>query len=309
MSTFDWKATQCEERWFHALTCLLARTNKQQEAHAIERPDDAEPDHTSDSASDVEEEAETTSPRNIAGSMGKKVLKEKFLDRLAEVMAREMKPDKKHSDVFATGTLDFEHQTVVYLARNDGLLNIHQKMMKMIQIWLRAVASTGERRIILKDKTWSELVTWSLPRLEYYRDQLRDDFTILRSSLLKSRSTIIVSKLEALQEALQICCTRERTVAPENVILVWTDIITLCFELRYQPSLSSELEACICITKAKVMWRNIAFMGRVRSAFVLLNFTSLLDSTNGFYIRNIYRVYNALYWGEDSRTLRCIRGC
>jgi len=278
MSTFDWKATQFEERWFHALACLLAKTNQQQEAHAKEHLDEAEPDHTCDSATDVEDETETTSPRNIAGSLGKKILKEKFLDRLAEVMAREMKPDKKRNDVFATGTLDFEHQTVIYLARNDGLLDIHKKMMRMIQIWLRAVASTGERRVISKDKMWSELVTWSLPRLEYYRDQLRSSFTIFQGPLLESRSTVIVSKLEALQ----ICCTSKRTVAPENVTLVWTDIITLCFELRYQPSLLPELETCLGTTKAKLMWRNIAFMGRLRSAFVSLNFTSLLDSTNGF---------------------------
>jgi hypothetical protein len=208
MSTFDWKATQFEERWFHALACVLARTNQQQEAyanaHAKEHLDEAEWDDTCDSETDVEDETE-----NIAGSLGKKILKEKFLDRLAEVMAREMNPNKKRNDVFATGTLDFEHQTVIYLARNDGLLDTHKKMMRMIQIWLRAVASTGERRVISKDKMWSELVTWSLPRLEYYRDQLRSSFTIFQGPLLESISTVILSKLEALQ----ICCTSTRRSA------------------------------------------------------------------------------------------------
>ncbi|OBT41398.1 hypothetical protein VE00_09169 [Pseudogymnoascus sp. WSF 3629] len=163
MSAFDWKATQFEERWFHVIACLLARTNQQQEAYAkehLDEADEAEPD-TYDSATDVEVETEITSPRNMAGSLGKKILKEKFLDRLAEVMAREMKPDKKRNDVFATGTLDFEHKTVIYLARNDGLLDIHKKMMRMIQIWLRAVASTGERRVVSKDKMWSDYETFT----------------------------------------------------------------------------------------------------------------------------------------------------
>lgn len=150
--------------------------------------------------------------------------------------------------------------------------------MRMIQIWLRVVASTGERRVISKDKMWSELVMWSLPRLEYYRDELRSSFTLLQDPLLENLSAAIRSKLAALR----ICCTLKSTVPPESLTLIWTEIITLCFELRYHPSLLSELEACLGAPKAKLMWRNIAFIGRLRSAFVAPNFIALFNSTNGF---------------------------
>lgn len=121
MNAFDWKATQFEERWFHALACLLARTNWQQESHAF---DEAEPNGACDRDTDVEDETETISPRNIVWSLGRKTLKEKFLNRLSEVMAREV--DRKGDDVFAAGMLDLEERPVVYLAGNDGISEIHK---------------------------------------------------------------------------------------------------------------------------------------------------------------------------------------
>lgn len=131
--------------------------------------------------------------------------------------------------------------------------------MRTIQIWLRAVASTGERRAILKDKMWSELVNWSLPRLEHYTDHLHSSFTTSESDLLEIQSAVIRSKIEALR----VCCTG--TESPDDMPTRWTKIITLCFELRYEPSLLPELQACLGASKAKLMWRTIAFMGRLRS--------------------------------------------
>jgi len=87
----------------------------------------------------------------MASSLGKKKLKKKFLDRLAEVMACEVEHDKKGDDVFATGTLEFKDQTVVYVARNEGLAENHKKMIKKMLTWIRVVASTGDRRDISKD--------------------------------------------------------------------------------------------------------------------------------------------------------------
>lgn len=271
MSTFDWKATQFEERWFHALACLLARTNRQQESHAI---DEAQPSDSCDSDADSEDEMETTSPRNNAWSLGKKALKEKFLDRLAEVMAREV--DQKGDDVFAAGSLDFEDRILVYLARNGGILDTHKRIMRLIQIWLKAVASSGEHRAIEKDKMWSELVIWSLPRLEHYRDQLRSSFASYDGPLWEIRSAATRSKLKALR----ICCTETGIESADGMKTVWTEIITLCFELRYEPSLLPELQACLSATKANLMWRNIAFLGRLRSAFVSLNYNRLVESTD-----------------------------
>lgn len=267
MSAFDWKATQFEERWFHALACLLARTNQQQEAHDESHLDETETEHDDDIGTDVEDETATISPRKIASSLGKKTLKERFLDRLAEVMAREIEAAKKGDDVFATGTLDFEDQTVIYLARNGGLTATHKKMMDKIQIWLRAVAQTGERRDIFKDKMWSELVVWSLPRLTYYMEQLKSNFKLWQGSLTESPVTLIHYKLTELQ----IHCNSKDNSTPEYSILAWTEIVTLCFELRYETSLLSELTVSSDMTKAKLVWRDIAFMGRLRSSCVSVN--------------------------------------
>jgi hypothetical protein len=146
-------------------------------------------------------------------------LKDKFLDRLAEAMAREVTRAKKGDDVFVTASLDSENQTVVYVARNGGLADSHRKIMKKIQVWLRAVASAGERRNIFKDKMWSELVLWNLPRLEYYRDQLGSSFNAWQGARLENPLTLIGSKLVALQDY----CSSKDTSNPEKSILPWTD--------------------------------------------------------------------------------------
>jgi hypothetical protein len=271
MSGFHWSQTQFEERWFHILACLLARIRQQQDTNTgiTLGTGSATPLEEDDESDTGDDENATTTPRNIAKENGKPKLLRKFLDRLAEVMAHEIAPDMKADDVCATGILEYEDHVKVFVAKNGGLRDDDNKMMKHLQIWLRTLSVLGERRDVKRDEMWKKMVIWSEPRLLYYRKTLASIFQhtgIIWSS--SDMSPLIDRKLAALQEF----CSNEPDAPVEKFVEQWTEIITICYELRYEPVLESYLKdrfnkrGILALEKASALWRNLAFLGRLRAA-------------------------------------------
>ncbi|KAF4627907.1 hypothetical protein G7Y89_g10243 [Cudoniella acicularis] len=174
MSDFQWSSTEYDERWFHVLACLLARTQQQQNPERIIDTESSpyskhESEDESDCDSDVEDVPIT--PRHLAKEKGKPGLLEKFLDRLAELLSRE------------------------------GIPNIDRKLA-----------------------------------------------------------------------AVQAFCSTESDPAIANSVGHWTEIITICYELRYELSLLTYLEGHSEMRgrisqKALTLWRSLAYLGRLRSAY------------------------------------------
>jgi hypothetical protein len=267
MSDFQWSRTQFEERWFHVLACLLRRRKQQQDTDTAitlgaESSGSLEDDEESDAYND-----ETT--RNIAKEHKKPKLRRNFLDRLAEVMAHDISPSKKADDVCATGMLEYEDHVTVYVAKNGGLRD-DGRILKHLQTWLRVLAVLGERHDIKKDYMWKELVIWNEPRLVYYRNSLRGlfhDIGITWSSADMSRP-LIERKLAAVQKF----CLEVSGAAIKNCVEEWTEIITTCYELRYEPGLESYLKTSIneggirAQENAAALRKSLAFLGRLRTA-------------------------------------------
>jgi hypothetical protein len=271
MSDFQWSLTRFEERWFHVLACLLRRSRQQQDTDTTitsvaAAPESLEDDEESDGDND---EGDLVVPRNIAKEHGKPKLLEKFLDRLAEVMAHEIAHSKKNDDVCATGMQEYEDHITIFVAKNGGL-ETDKKMLRHLQKWLRVLAVLGERHDIKNDFMWKKLVIWSEPRLLYYRNRLAHlfhDIGITWSSVNMS-GPLIGRKLAAVQKF----CSGGCSAAIKDCVEEWTEIITICYELRYESGLESYLKASIdtggigAEQNASALQKSLAFLGRLRTA-------------------------------------------
>jgi hypothetical protein len=118
---------------------------------------------------------------------------------------------------------------------------------------------------------WEELIIWSEPRLLYYRNILTDlfhDIGITWSSADMSRP-VIERKLAAVQK---FCLEASGAAAVKNCVEEWTEIITTCYELRYEPGLEWYLKVSIneggirAQENASALRKFLAFLGRLRTA-------------------------------------------
>ena len=157
--SFCWAQTQFCEETFHTLASLLARHQQQQDPNSISEGQDTAFDN--DSYSD-DEDVDTANPRSPAEITRNRSLTKKFLDRLAEAMSAE----KGGRHVCATVAVIEKDQLVIYVAKNEGLTMRDRNMLAYIQIWLRALATTGLPRDtqdindVMKDRLWQELVAF-----------------------------------------------------------------------------------------------------------------------------------------------------
>ncbi|KAI9703846.1 MAG: hypothetical protein M1836_007618 [Candelina mexicana] len=164
--------SRLDEPRFHALACLLATKEHQQ---APSHPGSKKSCHAPSASnsglsqsgfddSDAEEsddDGATFAPRELVKNKGIKRLKEKFLDRLAEVLsyrkawsrvqvtqknrigkaARSKKSKSVVSlkdgaqNVAAAGMVETQRQTTIYVAKNGGLDDNDKKIMRQLQIW------------------------------------------------------------------------------------------------------------------------------------------------------------------------------
>jgi hypothetical protein len=271
MSTFDWNLTGFEERWFHALACILVRACRQQDpSHNSAASMSEDEKDVSDSGSD--DDVATITPRNIARTVGKRKLLEKFLDRLAETMAHEVRGDKKADGVCAAALHENDGAATVYIAKNRALTDEDRNFMRKLQIWLQSIAKVGERRDFRTDGMWKALVEWNAQRLLYYRDQLASSFRALDGSCSAKKISSETERVAKKLAIVQVFCEETSTAGPELAIGVWAECITICYELRYEPDIVPcimslyQSRGAVVIQNALRLKRRLAFFGRLRLA-------------------------------------------
>ena len=164
-----------DEARFHAQACLLATVGKQQAPGPSECLDGAKVDEHDEDDSDCDCDDETVVARRMVSSAGLKRLKEKFLDRLAELFSRE-KPSAGHKAIHIAATImaEGDDEMTIYIAKNGGLDETDEQMIKRLQCWMRLVAEEGRRRDAKNDLLWKELLNYYSKRLTYYRTLLRE---------------------------------------------------------------------------------------------------------------------------------------
>src|SRR5436305_327681 len=171
-----WQLADVEEIKFAAASSLLAISGRQQAIFASGQLHD---EYDNDSADEeVEEEGATTKPTARLNRASLSTLKDKFLDRLSEVLAREKshvqqsnRTDSKHVAAAAWIDRDGNDPITVLVAKNEGLDNRDSRMSARLQSWSRAIASTGRPPTILTDALWIGNETGE-GLLEYSRSRL-----------------------------------------------------------------------------------------------------------------------------------------
>ena len=132
---FAWDGEPLDEARFHARACLLAVVGKQQDpasliGNAEQKLEDLEDGDSDEDVSD----ADSIVPRDLVRRSGKEKLKERFLDRLAEVLSREKpQPGEKAKLVAATAMIEGENEATLYVAKKGGLDGTDDAMLRILQ--------------------------------------------------------------------------------------------------------------------------------------------------------------------------------
>ena len=137
-----WQLADIEEIKFAAAASMLAIRSQQQAVIALSQSWNEDSNDSADK--DNEEEEATTKPTARLNRVSHRALKDKFLDRLGEVLAREksnvQKSDRKDAKhVAATAWINryAEDPITILIAKNEGLDNRDNRMAGRIQSWSR----------------------------------------------------------------------------------------------------------------------------------------------------------------------------
>jgi hypothetical protein len=181
-----WTLAGITEPDFAATSALLAIKAKQRSISDPQQADDQSSDESEPGEYGEDEDAATTKATSELATFPRDALKDKFLDRLAEVFSREKssahcRGRKDSSHVAATAWIEADARSgsplTVIVAKNEGLDARDREMMSRLQIWLRAVSLTGQDRSAQTDKVWigdGGLVNYSRSRLLYHISQIMD---------------------------------------------------------------------------------------------------------------------------------------
>ena len=248
MANDIWSFASLNRPRFAAAALAVACTQKQQD---IEAPNAARDDDDSD---DDVSDSDSIRPRDLVRSSGKEVLQQKFLNRLAEIFAKQKTPHDRRSarntaiadaDHAAATVLVFEaDDLVVYVAKNAGLDDEDKKMLSDLQRWMRALALSGHRRPAEDDILWCRLMEFNRLRIKFYVREL---------AKVKDRGKCdAVVALRHSCETYVSCASK----SPEDLMI----IISKAYNLRY--SMQSN-------TPRKVV-KFIGMLGRLRAAWETL---------------------------------------
>ena len=222
MSNTIWSFARLRQERLAAAAFAVACTQKQQETS------DVAPTCTPDDVDDAVSDDDSVRPRDLVKSSGNERLQQKFLNRLAEIFARQKTPHNCASartgaatdaDHVAATMLSFKaDKPVVYLAKNAGLDGEDKKLLAALQLWLRTLVLCGQRRRPEDDKMWQRLVEFNRPRLEFY---------VWEVAKVKDHGKCeSVVELQHLCEAYNRCSTSSR----EDLL----NIIAKAYDLRYR---------------------------------------------------------------------------
>jgi hypothetical protein len=181
-----WTLADITELDFAATSALLAIKAKQRSISDPQRADDQSSDESEFEGEGENEDAATTKTTSELAAFPRDALKDKFLDRLAELFSREKSSAqcqgrKDSSHVAATAWIEADVRSgfplTVIVAKNEGLDARDRDMLSRLSVWLRAVSITGQDRSAQADKIWigdGGLVDYSRSRVLYHISQIRD---------------------------------------------------------------------------------------------------------------------------------------
>jgi len=256
-----WNLAGVEELDFAATATLLAISARQQSiAQGGRKKGCLDEEEEDDSDNDETEDAASDSQRQIA-ECSHDALTDKFLNRLAEILAREKSPrrgssqsDSRH--VAATLCLrPIESSPLTILvAKNGGLDNTDRKILSSLQLWLQLVSKTQRPPPTQTDLLWTGdggLLEYSRGRLWYHITQIKQSSSVLAALAAHAGNhSPLVKRLQCLCEG----ATRDSTVQRLN------DIVGKAYELR---CVWNELDP----VKHRKALRHIGMLGRLRAAY------------------------------------------
>lgn len=218
MSNAVWSFPRLKRERFAAAAIAVSSTQKQQPFPVVTskwRPDDEE---LSDD--------DTVRPRDLVASGGQLALQKKFLNRLAEILARQKTSPSTRAQIStdadhaSAAMLGFKSRVPrIYVAKNVGLDRDDQIFLTKVQAWLRAISLLGQRRDIEEDHFWSSLIEYTQSRLEFYVSELADIKGISSHTSVRK---------------LQDSCKGYKA-GSESPTLSLTPIIVDAYHLRYKP--------------------------------------------------------------------------
>ena len=291
--TFSWEQPLDRER-FCLLTQLLYSKNQQQPVSTESPKTYLADDNPRNIPSDDDDANSNDSiePRQLA-SERLDGLKRRFLDRLAEVLAREKKsflyatePCRKrrssssakgksksefsqrgssagNSHTAAASLIQQNGSATVLVAKNCGLDVTDRSMMDRLSQWIRLIARTGVKPSE-KDSFWRKLLFYCRARIVFYITEI---YAITRTGNLDKLSTNTallktkICKLISLCRELHSCQPEDFEVNFDSM----SELATLAYELRSCASLTTLLGGVTSNTKALRL--RIALLGRYRGAY------------------------------------------
>ena len=256
-----WLLADIDELEFAATATLLAIKAKQQSLSVTEQPEIQSSDE-SELEDDEEEDWATSKPTARLSTSARDALVVKFLDRLAEVFAREKssiqrgsKEGSKHVAATAWIRPSANAPLTIMLAKNEGLDDRDRKMTSQLQLWLRTIAATGRHSSVSADILWKGdmgLVAFSRSRLWYYISQISQLDQPM--SKLGSRPGIYAPVVICLQSLCQ-------NATEESTLQQLSDIVNIAYILR-----DVWKDAQVKVEHRKAL-RFINMLGRLRAAY------------------------------------------
>ncbi|KAG7005807.1 hypothetical protein G7Y79_00017g041890 [Physcia stellaris] len=282
---FSWERTGIDRRQFYILTRLLEIKDRQQKA-----PSKLPAKGTESSASlgqdthsdhDIAEfEDDSIQFGQLAHEKTADSLKQHFLDRLAEVLAREKGSASRHktyqkrqkrkkacSEGFTKGhtaaaaLLEREGSAVVIVAKNRGLDGEDRDMIKRLSIWIRVMAETGERNLP-NDSFWNHMLRFCRARLSFYIQEISG---VARDLGLVENASIMDQPKNEWIRLVALCDTLQNQDPESLEIRSLSDLACLAYQIR-SSSITIALPQLI-LTKAKALEKNVALLGRYRAAY------------------------------------------
>jgi hypothetical protein len=229
-----WTLAEITELDFAATSALLAIKAKQQSISDPQQADADSSDESEPGEDGEDEDAATTKTASELATFPRETLKDKFLDRLAEVFSREKssaqcRGRRDSSHVAATAWIEADARSgsplTVIVAKNEGLDDLDQNMSSKLQKWLRAVSVTGRDRTAQTDKLWigdGGLVDYSRSRVLYHISQIVDE----KVTELAKSSTDFAVQITHLQS---LC----RNVSSGSTVQQLGNAVDVAHQLRF----------------------------------------------------------------------------
>lgn len=265
-----WDLANVERTEFAAAASLLAITTQGRSISSSEQPCAGE---GNDSTDEETEDWVTVTPSAGLHRIPRSNLKDKFLNRLAELLARDKsaaqglsRMDSKHVAAAAWIKGTGEEPATILIAKNEGLDDRDRRMLDRLEMWLRVIASTGRVPDVQSDHLWVGSSQWE-GLLEYYRNRLEFYISLINQlgSAVGPPSAEAGENGPTVAHLQSLCRDFNQRSTPRQL----GDIVGLAYAIRYTPwSLNTNTKAA----------KAILMLGRLRAIYESLKSAALTFS-------------------------------